>query len=67
MLKHTSRHFSYPCFGKDKTCCRLISIVHLETGEKNHPYSHNFYPPSLSWLVLKIYLADSSEILEQKL
>lgn len=37
MLKHVSRHFLSPCFGKDKACCRLISIVHLETGEKTIP------------------------------
>ena len=44
MLKHISRHFSYPCFGKDKACCRLISIVHLETGKKKHPHFHNSFP-----------------------
>lgn len=36
MLKHTSRYFSSPCFGKDKACCMLISTVHLETGKKKN-------------------------------
>ena len=40
MLKHISRHFSSPCFGKDKACCMLISTVHLETGKKKpSPFS----------------------------
>ena len=67
MLKHISRHFSSPCFGKDKACCMLISTVHLETGKKKtSPFSY-FLSLSLSWLILRTYLADSSEFAEQKL
>lgn len=53
MLKHVSRHFLSPCFGKAKACCRLISIVQLETGEKNHPHSYNSFPLLFPSLLLK--------------